>query len=323
MEVKDKLIVCNLCGNNEFTFLFNGHDYLFFSPLVFQLMKCNKCGLVCLNPQPANIINYYDAYRKENLKKDAFLFLSPDRVKKIKKFKNSGKILDIGCGKGEFLFDMSREGWDVYGCDIYPNACDLAKKEFGLKNIYNDDLLSLNFPENSFDVITLWHVLEHLTKPLETLKKINQILKDDGVLIIESPDFSSIQSKFFKSKWFALDLPRHLFQFSPKTLEKILKLANFKIFKRDYIVNPRITFISFKKSLLRYLGIERFLNKDESEESIITTHFRKAKILWRLSRSVFNLFCVLFSLFLALIHCEDSFRVYCKKISGRKYRYRA
>ena len=318
MEGKDKLSLCGLCGNNDFTFLFSGHDYIGFSPLTFNVMKCSKCGLVCVNPYPENLVDYYDAYQKGNLKDDALLFLLPDRVKKIKKLKNSGKILDIGCGKGEFLFNMSREGWDVYGCDFYPYVCDLAKKKFGLKNIYNDDFLHVNFPEKSFDVITLWHVLEHLARPMETLKKINQLLKDDGVLIIESPDFSSIQSRFFKDKWFSLDVPRHLFQFSPKVLGKRIESAKFKIFKRDYIVNPRISFIDLKRSLLRYLGIERYPDKEKLTELTITTNFRRAKTLWILARSAFNLVCLLFSLILVLIHSDSSFRIYCKKMSGRR-----
>lgn len=310
------LNTCNLCGSDDFSFLFSGHDYLSFSPLTFNIMKCNKCGLVCLNPCPKNLVKYYDNYRKASSGKDIFLFplLLPNRVKKIKKLKTQGKILDIGCGSGGFLLDMRKEGWDVYGCDFSPYICDVAKNVSGLKNIYNGDVLSLNLPENYFDVITLWHVLEHLTKPLESLRKISKLLKNDGILIIESPDFSSIQSKFFKSKWFVLDLPRHIYQFSPKTVEKLLNSVNLEILRKDYIVNPRINFVSLKQSLLRCLEINKYPTTEKSGGKANRVFDAPKKgIAWKFSRYLFNYACLFLSLFLVLIHCEDSFRVYCKK----------
>ncbi len=311
---REKLEKCNLCGSEKFTFLFEGHDYLSFSPLAFRVMRCSRCGLVCVNPRPGNIIDYYREYHKRSLEKDVFLSLSPNRVKKIKKLKNGGRILDVGCGFGKFLFEMSKEGWQVYGNDISQVACDNARKEFGLKNIYNGELLSLNFPENFFDVITLWHALEHLEKPKETLKRIYQILKDDGLLVIESPDFSSLLSRFFKDKWQALELPRHLYHFSGRTLRKLLKSAKFEIVKEDYLTDSRVSFIALKVSLLRWLGIEELPNRDQLKESEISAHSRKVKTLWRFTRFTFNWTCLLFSRFLNLINCRDMFRVYCRKI---------
>ena len=316
MAEKSDLIPCCLCGISDFEFLFNGHDYLGFSPITFKVVKYNRCGLVCLNPYPEDIIKYYDAYHKSFLEKDIFLFplLFPDRIKKIKKFKTIGSILDIGCGGGNFLKDMQKEGWDIYGCDLSPYICDVARKTTGSKNIYSGDVLSLNLAENFFDVITLWHVLEHLTKPKETLIKISKLLKDDGMLIIESPDFSSIQSKFFKSKWFSLDLPRHIHQFSPKTMEKLLNSVNLKTFKKDYIINPQNSFVSLKQSILRYLGLSGYLTTKRTDESINKYNIQKMTFKWKFFRFIFNCVCLFISLFLVLIHCEDSFRVYCKKI---------
>jgi 2-polyprenyl-3-methyl-5-hydroxy-6-metoxy-1,4-benzoquinol methylase len=311
---KEKLEKCNLCGSEKFTFLFEGHDYLFFSPLAFKVMRCSRCGLVCVNPRPENIINYYREYHKRSLEKDGFHFLSSNRIKKIKKYKKGGRILDVGCGFGNFLFEMSKEGWEVYGNDISQVACDYARKEFGLKNIHTGELLSLNFPEYFFDVITLWHALEHLEKPRETLEKIHRILKNDGLLVIESPDFSSPQSRFFKDKWQALELPRHLYHFSGKTLRKLLKRAKFEIVKEDYLTDSRVSFVSLKVSLLRWLGIEKVTNRGQLEESEISADFRKAKTLWRFTRFIFNWMCFLLSRFLNFINCRDMFRVYCRKI---------
>jgi len=313
---REKLEKCNLCGSEKFIFLFEGHDYLSFSPLAFKVRRCSRCGLVCVNPRPENIIPYYREYRKRSpeLEKDIFHFLSSNRLKKIKKYKKGGRILDVGCGSGKFLFEMSKEGWEVYGNDISDVACDNVRKEFGLKNIYHGELLALKFPEKFFDVITLWHVLEHLEKPRETLEKIHRILKDDGLLVIESPDFSSPQSIFFKDKWQALELPRHLYHFSPKTLRKLLKSAKFEIVKEDYFTDSRISFVDLKVSLVRWLGIEKLPNRAQFKESEISAYFRQAKTLWRFTRFIFNWMCLLFSRFLNFISWRDMLRVYVRKM---------
>ncbi len=313
MDDKLEWVLCDFCGEKDFKHLFNGSDYLSFSPLTFELKMCNRCGLVNLNPRPENIAGYYGTYRKGSTKKDIFEFLAPNRIKKIKEFQKSGRVLDVGCGQGGFLNTMLKDGWEIYGVELSKDACDFAQETFGLKEIYNCDLLSLDFPDNFFDIITLWHVLEHLGKPLDTLKKINRMLKEDGLLIIESPDFYSIQSRFFKDKWFNLDLPRHLYQFSPKMVQKYLEKTNFKIIKRDYIVNPRINFISFKMSLLRWLGVHRAPKIEENDTLPTDVNFRKDQIVRRLFRFSINIFCLLLAIFLNLIHCDDSFRVYCKK----------
>ena len=164
-----KSISCDLCKGNDFKHLFSGRDYLSFSPLTFELKKCNRCGLVSLNPRPEDITDYYRNYRKGPIKKDGFEFLASNRIKKIRKFKKSGRILDIGCGQGGFLHSMAKDSWETYGVELSKDACDVARETYGLKDIYNGDLLSSDLPDNFFDIITLWHVLEHLGKALGNL----------------------------------------------------------------------------------------------------------------------------------------------------------
>jgi 2-polyprenyl-3-methyl-5-hydroxy-6-metoxy-1,4-benzoquinol methylase len=314
-DIKNQVITikCDLCGSDEFSLLFNGSDYLSFSPLVFELKKCKKCGLVNLNPRPENITYFYEDYRKGPSGNDIFDFLAPNRIKKIEKFKNQGVILDIGCGQGGFLSAMKKNGWETYGVELNKEACNFARYTYGLENINNNDLLSTDFPDNFFDVVTLWHVFEHLRKPQDTLKKIYKILKVDGLLIIESPNFNSLQSRVFKDRWFNLDLPRHLYQFSPAILKQYFNKTNFTIIKRDYFVNPLINLVSLKKSLLRSTGVLRAPNSDQAVESSSTSYLHR----YRLSRKIFsfalNIGCLLISTTLNLIGCDDSFRVYCQK----------
>lgn len=314
LKTKVEYIECDLCGQNDFSLLFNGSDYLSFSPLIFKVKKCRNCGMVGLNPRPKNISSFYGEYRKGSSGKDIFEFLSPNRIKKVEKFKKRGKILDIGCGQGGFLNTMKENGWKTYGVELSKEACEFARQTYGLRNINNDDLLSVDFPDNYFDVVTLWHVLEHLREPLSTLSKIYKILKKDGILIIESPNFHSLQSRVFKDKWFNLDLPRHLFQFSPATSIHYFNKTNFKIIQTDYFVNPRINFISLKKSLLRNFGILRVPKMVRTTKLNLHTDSHRYKLIKKLFSFTLNIFCLIISIFLNLAGCDDSFRVYCKKI---------
>jgi 2-polyprenyl-3-methyl-5-hydroxy-6-metoxy-1,4-benzoquinol methylase len=318
-------VKCNFCGSNDFIFLFNGYDYLFPSDEPFKISRCDKCGLVCLNPRPRNITSYYlqEEYKKPT-KKDIFAFLEPNRAKIIEGFKTKGRILDIGIGRGEFLFEMKKRGWQVFGNELSDNLYTFAKNEYNLENIYNKDLLDIDFPDKLFDVITLWHVLEHLIDPLKSLKKINKILKEDGLIIIESPNFESLQRKFFKDKWYALGVPRHLYQFSPKILAKVLEESGLKIIRKDYFVNSRIDFVTLKVSLLNSLRLRRLTVSKNGFGVLISGGIKKYRIIFKLLRILLELGCFVFSLFLSLINCGSCFRIYCKKIheqSQRKHTY--
>ena len=316
IQAQDEFVYtsCNLCNSEDFTFLFSGRDYLFYSPDTFNVVQCNQCGLVFLNPHPQNIGQYYRDYHRGELHKDAFTWLSPDKSKRIKKLKKSGRILDVGCGRGNFLLAMQKAGWEVYGNDISLDACEYVKNELELKNIYNGHLLSLDLSAAFFDVITLWHVLEHLEKPRETLEYINRLLKDDGVLVIESPDFTSLQSKFFKKNWYALDLPRHLFQFSPMIVKKMLIKARFEIYGKDFFIDPRMSFIFTKMSTLRWLGKQHPPQNGKRRGDGTVSSYKKRKLSWRFSRFLFNWVNLLLAFFLNSINCKDMFRVYCRKM---------
>jgi ubiquinone/menaquinone biosynthesis C-methylase UbiE len=134
-------------------------------------------------------------------------------------------LLDVGCGNGMFLLGMRQRGWQSFGTEIAPafhlqdQAAEFIKK---------GELKNIDFPDNFFDVITMWHSLEHVNDPLGYLIKARRILKNDGVLVVEVPNFQSWQARFFKKNWFGLDVPRHLFHFSPKSITNFLLRAGFK-----------------------------------------------------------------------------------------------
>jgi 2-polyprenyl-3-methyl-5-hydroxy-6-metoxy-1,4-benzoquinol methylase len=315
---KTDVFECAICGSKDFKYLFKSYDYLIHCHHGYDLVKCNQCGQVRINPLPNKKYLVYPLDHTDKFGRiDIFyLLLKLNKVGILERIKKGNTILDVGCGSGEFLFDMKKREWKVFGNDTSYELCAYAQKELGLENIFNKDLISLEFPDKFFDAVTLWHVLEHLNRPMETLKKINNILKDDGVLIIESPNFDSCQRKFFKEKWFALTIPRHIYHFSSQSVEKVLNRAGLKIIKRDYFVNPRIDFVTIKRSLLRYFNLEFVPDNNGINESIILLGLKRYGIIFRILRIIFELLCLVISLFLSLLNCGSCFRVYCKKKGG-------
>lgn len=306
-------VPCNLCGSREYKPLFTSRDYLFYSSETFFLVQCSTCGLVFMNPRPLNMDYYYRDYHRKILDKDLLMWLVPDRARKITQVKRCGTLLDVGCGTGAFLHSMSKLGWEVYGNDTSQHACDYAKNELGLKNVFCGSLISADLPQDYFDMITLWHVLEHLKEPRQTLEKIRLLLKDDGILVIESPDFSSVQSKIFKSKWYGLDLPRHLYQVSPVLLKKMASTAGLAMYKRDYFVNPRFNFIALKMSLLRVLGMRSIPDVSGVSGAEHRDTMPQRTLKRKITGFVFNYLILFVSFLLSLVNSKDAFRIYCKK----------
>jgi 2-polyprenyl-3-methyl-5-hydroxy-6-metoxy-1,4-benzoquinol methylase len=137
-----------------------------------------------------------------------------------KKAPRKGKILDYGCGTGHFLAACRSNGWQVAGVEPNARAREEATRRVG-QSIGADDLGG--FSAESFDAITLWHVLEHVHELTGTLKQLIGLLKPDGVLIIAVPNVESFDAQHYRQDWAAYDVPRHLYHFSPKTMTQLLK----------------------------------------------------------------------------------------------------
>lgn len=144
-----------------------------------------------------------------------------------------GKVLDIGCGSGNFLFNLKELGWNVYGVDPSPIAVALAKSR-GLENIFQGVIEKIDFKESFFDAIIMFHVFEHIPNPEEALLKIKKILKPNGFLIIGVPNFAGLGSKMFKKYWGGLSFPLHYIHYDKNSLNFLLKKNKFKIINFYY-----------------------------------------------------------------------------------------
>jgi SAM-dependent methyltransferase len=214
-----------------------------------------ECGLIWINPRPIESdlhIAYetyfthaepgenssstlrdtlYAAYCAANYPLWALSGIAKEKVRRREMFLNEstpGKLLDVGCGDGTFLNLMRGKGWQVDGIDFDPKAIQTAQKKYGL-TLRHGDLQAANLPAESFDTVTMSHVVEHLTHPVELLTEIRRLLKPGGQLVMTTPNTSSLGHQKFGSSWFGIDPPRHLHLFNQSNLSEVASRAGFHI----------------------------------------------------------------------------------------------
>ena len=197
-----------------------------------------------------------------------------------KKFPSKGKLLDIGAGTGDFLVEAKKSGWKVSGIEPDENARNKAKEK-GIKLSPNSE----SFKANKYDVITLWHVLEHVHDLNTQIIEFEHLLKKNGLLVIAVPNFKSYDAQYYKEHWAAFDVPRHLWHFSRNSFKHIMAGTTFKqsdskplIFDAFYVSMLSEKYRSGKPNLFRSILIgfkSNFKARTTSQYSSIAYFFRK------------------------------------------------
>jgi len=240
---------CNLCRSKEKHLIFELKNK--YTPIGERLniVKCNNCGLVYLNSRHhlEEIKKYYpqEYFPRLNIKrvderdKNRLDIKCKNRLKEILYLKKSGKVLDIGCGDGYFLNYLKQNGWQVNGIEISEFAARKIKEKYDI-DIFCGELSQAGYPDEYFDVVSLFEVLEHLPDPAEALLEVQRIIKKTGLLIMTVPNFDSLQRLLFGKYWHIIDPPRHLFYFSRTTIDTILKKCNFGLFTIKAIDGARV-----------------------------------------------------------------------------------
>ena len=144
------------------------------------------------------------------------------------KASDRGCLLDVGCGNGRFLAQMRELGWEVMGVEPDSEAARIARKRFGL-DVFQGTLEEAKFPDNSFDAITMNHVIEHVPDPIGLLAECRRILKPDGKMVMVTPNIQSLGRYLFGKAWLHWDPPRHLVLFSPKSLRACAERAGLRV----------------------------------------------------------------------------------------------
>jgi len=244
---------------------------------IYSIRRCNDCNAYFLSPFPTPEIlakaydeSYY-GYTEKKFKgpiEKVLDFFRNHRAKRISKLLHKkGSIMDIGCGNGNFLKSLIKHGhFNLFGSELEGKSAQRAAQHKEI-NLITEPLNANSFNENSFDVITMFHVFEHLTEPQSMLNLVRLFLKDDGYFVVSFPNIGSWQSRFFKGKWLHLDPPRHLFFFEGKDFEKIMNDYGFALVSKKY----------FSLEQNPYGFIQSFLNMFFKKREILFEHLKGNK----------------------------------------------
>ena len=230
---------CVFCGIDDYIYKYNTSDIY---GNQYTINKCNSCHACFLDFQgDKDRLNeiYDDSYYGEQEEKfsssnveKTLDFFRKHRAKRLSSFlRDNNNILDVGCGNGRFLMFLQEKGkYFIFGTELEGKAVKRASGIPGLK-LKTGPLEKNDFNQDFFSAVTMFHVFEHLNNPMEVLKIISDIIKDDGIFMVSFPNISSIQSKLFKGKWLHLDPPRHLFYFAPGDFIKLMSSYGFKLIR--------------------------------------------------------------------------------------------
>lgn len=233
---------CDWCASTEYVVVFDGPDRLERLPGQFRMVYCKNCGLFRQNPRlkweslknyyPEDYVAYEYLFQEENqktLRNCIKNYGNWKRRRAIEQFQESGRLLEVGCGTGSFLKEALRtNNWEVVGIEPSEPAASHAHESLGVP-IYQGLFSEINLESQSFDVIVMFCVLEHLGEPVQDMRRAHKLLKNGGYLIFTIPNYNSLGAKIFGKYWAGWDLPRHLYIFPQSTLQEILNDIGFEI----------------------------------------------------------------------------------------------
>lgn len=235
---------CPLCENSDFKQILKTKDYTV-SQETYKIIECNNCSFKFTQdiPNQTEIGKYYASEnyishsntqkgvinKLYHFARNYMLNAKANLLEKQNKTANKN-LLDIGCGTGYFLNTMQAKNWQVTGIEADEGARKFAEQNF---NIIPQDIDKLfGLPSNNYQAITMWHVLEHVHTLHEYIAQIHHLLADDGTLIIAVPNANCLDAKHYKEYWAGWDVPRHLYHFTPQTMNILLEKHNFKIVQK-------------------------------------------------------------------------------------------
>jgi 2-polyprenyl-3-methyl-5-hydroxy-6-metoxy-1,4-benzoquinol methylase len=313
-------VVCDLCGSDDATILFEAIDRLHGIEGRFTYVRCNECGLVRMNPQvvPESIGRLYpqsyaphadktktsrgvlmavrDGLRKIPLLGTELRRLTDARVMAplARRLSADARLLDVGCGSGAFLDAVRADtGCHVQGVDVSHLAVETARRLYGV-DVFEGPITEAPFADATFDAITAWWYLEHVAKPSEAVAGMSRLLKPGGTCVIGVPNFDSLFAGRFRDKWYHLDCPRHMCIWTPKTIRQLLAQHDLSV-----------TRIYYDRSPWGLLGSLQYYFYGDNANPKHRNRIRQSALLWLLFLPL--------TIAVSLLRWSDIIVVYAKK----------
>ena len=243
-EIRETLepVPCPLCGSTAFRPRHRMMGY--------TIVDCRQCGLTHVNPQPsdADLTRFYETVfhtpgwynRFPHLRDfDYFGHAAGDEaghqsyVEVVRRQVPRGYWLDVGCGHGRLAECAAASGYDVFGVDPNPLAVEAARQRLGSDRVFEGSVESANLPADRFTVVSLVGTIEHLKRPLQTLREIHRVLEPGGLVLVQTPNLASLQYRRQGEAWEQFTPPGHLVYYTPRTLRAMLRAAGFRRVRFD------------------------------------------------------------------------------------------
>ena len=234
---------CILCGSSRRNFLYSQDPW--------QVYQCADCKLGVLDPRPddAELSRLYQQEYFQDQYKQELRIDSPEMKKRLnqekqrlrffRSFKKKGKVLDIGCGRGYFLLACREKKYQVEGVDLSADVAAYVRRELKIP-VHVGEIIDVQIPDKNFDVITMWHSLEQTADPNIYLQKARQWLKDDGVLVVDVPNYAGHDAVKTWDRWLGWQLPYHLFHFTSDSLVALLHKRGFAVIRHKHFLSEYV-----------------------------------------------------------------------------------
>jgi len=232
----------------------------------WAIMRCRSCGFGWTSPtlDESRIAAYYPPFYLGDTETAIAEFHSgkltrsrswrkeTEKVRLVEKYAAGGRLLDVGCGDGRFLWALDSRRWERFGIELSAQLVALVRSRMPAISLQAGDLHSDELAEGAFDVVTMWHALEHMPDPQRALRRAAALLGPGGVLFVSLPNLDSLQAQLFRRFWYGFDdVPRHLHHFGRRSLGLLLRDSGLKV-QKQLMFSRVVNFHSLKHSLLHW-----------------------------------------------------------------------